>query len=55
MIGNETDTDIIGAKSVGWCTVLVCHTEENSRGIADYDIPSLAELRPILFPHQVGH
>jgi len=50
MIGNEADTDILGAKNLGWSTVLICHTEESSHGLADYDIHELRELENIILP-----
>jgi len=52
MVGNETEADITGAKSLGWTTVLICHTEESSGGIADYDLACLTDLHSIIFPSQ---
>jgi len=48
-IGNETDLDIVGANGVGWTSVLVCHTEDSSNGLAKFDISNLAELEKIIF------
>jgi len=48
-IGNETDLDIVGANGVGWTSVLVCHTEDSSNGLAKFEISNLAELEKIIF------
>jgi len=48
-VGNETDKDVVGANRVGWTSVLVCHTEDGSKGLANFDIANLGELEKIIF------
>jgi len=48
-VGNETDLDVVGANAVGWTSVLVCHTEASSKGLANFDISNLSELEQIIF------
>eukprot|EP01089_Gocevia_fonbrunei_P002718 TRINITY_DN12624_c0_g1_i1.p1 TRINITY_DN12624_c0_g1~~TRINITY_DN12624_c0_g1_i1.p1 ORF type:complete len:238 (-),score=35.77 TRINITY_DN12624_c0_g1_i1:42-755(-) len=47
-VGNETALDIVGANNLGWTTVLVCNTEENSGGLANHDINAISELKTLL-------
>jgi len=48
-VGNETNTDILGARTVGWKTVLIKNTESSSFGLADWEIDSLKELELIVY------
>lgn len=43
-VGNETDVDIRGANALGWQSVLVCHTEDHSSGLATHDLPSIEHV-----------
>jgi len=47
-VGNETQADIVGAKNVGWKSVLIRNTEQTSNGLADWEIDHFDELLPII-------
>eukprot|EP01102_Stenamoeba_stenopodia_P001881 TRINITY_DN116_c0_g2_i1.p1 TRINITY_DN116_c0_g2~~TRINITY_DN116_c0_g2_i1.p1 ORF type:complete len:284 (+),score=66.79 TRINITY_DN116_c0_g2_i1:317-1168(+) len=48
-VGNETEADIIGGKSMGWTTCLVRTTEQSSNGLADLEVDNLFELEELIF------
>eukprot|EP01098_Paradermamoeba_levis_P010162 TRINITY_DN4262_c0_g1_i1.p1 TRINITY_DN4262_c0_g1~~TRINITY_DN4262_c0_g1_i1.p1 ORF type:complete len:219 (+),score=58.62 TRINITY_DN4262_c0_g1_i1:129-785(+) len=47
-IGNEVEADILGPKQLGWSTCLIRNTEKSSNGLADFEVDTFSQLRPIL-------
>jgi FMN phosphatase YigB (HAD superfamily) len=47
-IGNETELDVKGGKSMGWKTVLMRTTELSSNGLADWEFDTLDQIISIL-------
>jgi len=49
MVGNEMDSDILGARMMGWKSILMLTTEETSGGLADWEFHSLFQIKDQIF------